>query len=161
LRIDRPADAEQAREVTAAFARHYNEERPHQGLACRDLPPRVACPFLPALPPVPAWVDPDRWLEALDGGTYARKVLSDTSVQVDEARYYLTQPLVGQYVTLRVDAAQRAFVVEQAGAVVKLVPIKGLVGKRMPFAAYISYMCEEARSARRRWPRFGEQLSLW
>jgi hypothetical protein len=161
LRLDRPADLEQARTVTAAFARHYNEERPHQGLACRDLPPRVACPFLPPLPPVPAWVDPDRWVDLLDGQTYARKVRADTSVQVDGAPYYLNQPLAGQYVTLRIAAAQRVFVVERAGTVVKELPIKGLVGTRLPFAAYVTDLCEEARSARLRGARVGYQLSLW
>jgi hypothetical protein len=161
LRIDRPAAVEQAREATAAFARHYNEERPHQGLSCRDRPPRVACPFLPTLPPVPAWVDPDRWGDLLDGQTYARKVQADTRVKVDEAHYSSNQQLVGQYVTLRVNAAQRVFVVEQAGKEVKRLPIKGLVGVHLPFAAYLTYICEEARSARLRGARVGYQLTLW
>jgi transposase InsO family protein len=161
LRLDRPADAAQARAVTAAFAHHYNEERPHQGRSCRDLPPRVACPFLPALPPVPALVDPDRWVDLLDGQTYARKVQVDSAVQVDEASYYIKQQLVGQYVTLRVDAAHRSFIIEQAGRVVKALPIKGLVGKCLPFAAYVTYICEEARSERLRHPRLSRQLSFW
>jgi hypothetical protein len=161
LRIDRPADVAQARDVTAAFARHYNEERPHQGVACHDLPPRVACPFLPALPPVPAWVDPDHWVDLLDGRTYARKVQADTCVHVDEAPSYLSQQLVGQYVTLRIDAAQRVFVVEQAGRVAKALPIKGLVGKRLPFAAYVRYLCAEARSERQRRAHVSRQLRLW
>jgi transposase InsO family protein len=161
LRLDRPADVDQARAATAAFARHYNEERPHQGCSCRNLPPRIAFPFLPALPPVPAWVDPDRWVDLLDGQTFARKVLRDTCVKVDEVHYYINQQLVGQYVTLRVDAAQRVFVVEHAGAVVKQVPIKGLVGEHLPFATYVTYLCEEARSERLRRPRVGVQLSLW
>jgi integrase-like protein len=161
LRLDRPTDVSQAREVTAAFARHYNEDRPHQGLSCHNLPPRVACPFLPTRPPVPAQVDPDRWVDALDGCTYARKVQANTRVQVDEASYSLTQHLVGQYVTLRVDAAQRAFVVEHAGQVVKQLPIKGLVGEHMPFDAFLALMCEQARAERLRRGCVSRQLSLW
>jgi hypothetical protein len=96
LRSDRPAAVAQARDVTAAFARHYHEERPHQGVACHDLPPRVACPFLPALPPVPAWVDPDHWVDLLDGRTDARQVQAATCVHVDEAPYSRSQQVVGQ-----------------------------------------------------------------
>ncbi|MFL5664012.1 MAG: hypothetical protein ACJ8BW_22120 [Ktedonobacteraceae bacterium] len=38
------------REVTEAFLQHYNEERPHQGRTCGNVPPRVAFPTLPPLP---------------------------------------------------------------------------------------------------------------
>jgi hypothetical protein len=38
------------REVTEAFLQHYNEERPHQGQTCGNVPPRVAFPTLPTLP---------------------------------------------------------------------------------------------------------------
>jgi transposase InsO family protein len=67
LALDRPATHEQAQEVTEKFMHHYNMERPHQGLSCGNRPPRVACAPLPPLPPVPATVDPDRWLEPLRG----------------------------------------------------------------------------------------------
>jgi transposase InsO family protein len=43
LRVHRPATLEAAREVTAAFREHYNEERPNQARSCRNQPPRVAC----------------------------------------------------------------------------------------------------------------------
>jgi hypothetical protein len=110
---------------------------------------------------VPARVDPDRWVEALDGRCYARKVPAGTGVRVDEALYYINRPLVGQYVTLRVDAAARAFVVEHAGAEVKRLPIKGLVGKPLPFDASLASLCEQARSERLRRARRSRQLGLW
>jgi hypothetical protein len=62
VRIYRPHDLESATAVTAAYQRFDNQERPHQGLSCANLPPRVACPRLPTLPPVPTRVDADRWL---------------------------------------------------------------------------------------------------
>ncbi|WP_425607645.1 hypothetical protein [Candidatus Chlorohelix allophototropha] len=40
-------------EVTKAFKEHYNWERPHQGLSCKNKPPRVAFPTLPALLTLP------------------------------------------------------------------------------------------------------------
>ena len=57
LAIERPTDLAQAQAVTAAFVRHYNLERPHQGLACGNRPPLLAFPHLPALPPLPATVE--------------------------------------------------------------------------------------------------------
>jgi hypothetical protein len=64
-------------------------------------------------------------------------------------------------VTLRLDAAQHVFVVEQAGRVVTVLPIKGLVGKRLPFAAYVSYLGAEARAERQRRAHGSRQLRLW
>src|SRR5215472_1963480 len=67
LAVQRPRTLEQVREVTEQFARHYNDERPHQGLSCGNRPPRVAFPTLPDLPAVPDVVNPDRWLQASFG----------------------------------------------------------------------------------------------
>src|SRR5258706_3149506 len=92
------------RTVTAAFQQHYHDERPHQGLACDNQPPRVAFPSLPSRPPVPVTIDPDRSLAALDGHAYMRKVRQDTSVTIGASSYYTAQALVGHYVTLRIDA---------------------------------------------------------
>ena len=49
--LHRPATIEQVCEVTDAFMQHYNAERPHQGRACDNVPPRVAFPTLPTFPP--------------------------------------------------------------------------------------------------------------
>jgi hypothetical protein len=74
LQVYRPADLESVRTVTATFKQHYNDERPHQGLACGNQPPRMAFPVLPARPPAPLTVDSDRSLSALHGACYVRKV---------------------------------------------------------------------------------------
>jgi transposase InsO family protein len=50
LQLHRPSTLQEVREVTEAFLQHYNEERPHQGRTCGNVPPRVAFPTLPPLP---------------------------------------------------------------------------------------------------------------
>jgi transposase InsO family protein len=87
LAITRPADQDAVTTVTATFKQHYNYERPHQGLACGNQPPCVAFPVLPPRPAVPATVDPDRWVDSLDGHCFVRKVRANTSVSIDEVIY--------------------------------------------------------------------------
>ena len=160
LQVYRPADLEAVRTVTATFKQHYNHERPHQGLSCGNQPPRVAFPMLPVRPPVPATVDPDRWISALDGKQYVRKVQQDTGVTVGMARYYTTQALRGQEVTLQIDAGDRAMVVLHEGKEVKRVPIQGTGRGRMPFAVFVEQLCSEARTGRMQTPSQLRQLAL-
>jgi len=148
LQVSRPADLQSVRTVTAAFQQHYNHERPHQGLACGNQPPRVAFPVLPARPAVPLTVDPDRSLSTLHGTCYARKVQQDTSVTVGTGRYYVTQALRGQQVTLQIDAADRTLVITHDGKEVKRVPIQGMGRGRVPFAQFVELLCAEARTGR-------------
>lgn len=88
LRIFQPGDLGQVREVTERFTHHYNTGRPHQGLACGNQPPQVAlvarAGTVPPRPTVPKLVDPDRWVAALDGQRYVRKVGKDARVTVDD-----------------------------------------------------------------------------
>jgi len=160
LQVYRPADLETVRTVTAAFQQHYNDERPHQGLACDNQPPRVAFPMLPSRPPVPVTIDPDRWIAALDGHAYMRKVRQDTSVTIGASSYYTAQALVGQYVTLRIDATDRTLVVEHDGQEVKRVAIAGTGRGRVPFAQFVELLCEEARTGRVPSPSKPRQLAL-
>jgi Integrase core domain len=96
LRVHRPGDQATARSVTAAFQEHYNHERPNQAVTCHNQPPAVAFPDLPVLPPLPAEVDPDRWLDVLDGQRYVRKVRHNGSVLVHTSTYYIDQTRAGQ-----------------------------------------------------------------
>jgi transposase InsO family protein len=160
LSVERPTDQDAVTTVTAAFKQHYNYERPHQGLACGNQPPCVAFPLLPPRPPVPMMVDPDRWIDALDGQCFVRKVRANTSVSIDEVIYYTTTSVVGQYVTLRVDAATRTFVVEHEGHEVKRVSIRGTGQGRMPFETFVEQLCAEARSGRRGYHPTAQQLPL-
>jgi Integrase core domain/Homeodomain-like domain len=149
LLIHRPSTLEETRTVTQDFQQHYNEQRPHQGRSCGNRPPRQAFPILPPLPPLPSWVDPDAWLQAIHGRTYARRVKSDGYVNIDGTGYYVKQALAGQHLLLRVNAAERCLEVLQGETLIKVLPIKGLQGKSMPLQDYIALMQERARSQER------------
>jgi Integrase core domain len=150
LRVHHPATLTEAREVTAAFRRHYNEERPNQARSCGNRPPRVAFPELPLRPPVPAEVDPDAWLRLVDGRRYLRTVSAAGAIVVEHARYYVGRSLVGRRVAVAVAAGERALVVRQAEAVVKRLPLHGLRDERLPFERYLALMEQEARAQARR-----------
>ncbi len=83
LWVHRPSTLSQVREMTDAFVEHYNWQRPHQGIACGNRPPRTAFPTLPELPGVPDVVNPDRWLEVSDGLHVVRTVRRNGTVSVE------------------------------------------------------------------------------
>src|SRR5947208_8580320 len=87
LAVDQPRDLSQAQAATEAFVEHYNVERPHQGLACGNRPPRTALPILPTLPPLPSTIDPDSWLQSLDGVHLERKIDPNGMLSIDLKRY--------------------------------------------------------------------------
>jgi transposase InsO family protein len=158
VRIYRPHDLETAMAVTAAYQRFYNDERPHQGLSCQNLPPRVAFPMLPTLPPVPARVDMDRWLYAYDGHSFVRKVKANGRVVVANTSYYVKAALAKQHVALRIDAELGQFVVEADGREVQRLAIKGLGVGRLPFTKFVEHLCAEARTLRSMaYARLGQQ----
>jgi hypothetical protein len=160
LQVYRPADLESVRTVTATFHQHYNHERPHQGKACGNQPPRLAFPLLPLRPSVPATIDPDSWIKAVDGKSYVRKVQQDTSVTVGSGRYYIKQVLVGQQVTLRIDAEDRTMVVVHNEQEVKRLPIQGTGRGRVSFVQFVEELCEEARTGRQVVRTVPRQLAL-
>jgi hypothetical protein len=149
LAVDRPADLEQAKAVTEAFVQHYNVERPHQGLSCGNRPPLIAFPHLPALPPLPARVDPDSWLRELDGLHLERKVDRHGSVSIDLKRYYVSAQLVGQHIVVHLDAPGRCLQVLHEQQVIKSLPIKGLMGAVLSFEQFLTHMLRQARAQAR------------
>ncbi len=151
LLVQRPENLSRVREVTAEYQKHYNHERPHQGRSCRNQPPLVAFPELPALRSLPLVVDPDRWLKEVDGEHFVRKVRSDGGLSVDKYDYYVGNALAGQYVVVVVDAAKRELVVEQQNKVLKRLPLKGLYQRIIGIEEYRELIKEEARSERRGW----------
>ena len=102
--MSHPATLEQTREVTIAFQKHYNEQRPNQALSCGNRPPRTAFPTLPLLPRIPERVNPDAWLKEWDGWHIERKVNRHGCVKLDLKEYYISSKLVGHRVTLQLDA---------------------------------------------------------
>jgi len=105
-------------------------------------------------------VDPDRWVEVLDGQRYVRKVRANGTVSVDGTFYSIDQAWHGRYVGLRIQAATRVFLVEYREQVLKAVPIKGLVGEQMPLEVYLEQMRAEAQTQYIAGRPVGRQLRL-
>lgn len=149
------------RSVTARTTTRSDHERRR---SCGNQPPRKAFPVLPRLPALPTSVNPDAWLDALQGQAFARRVGADGCVTVDHEPYYISQALAKQQVVLFVNAAERAFDVWLGSEGLKRIPIKGLQGAEMPLDQYIRLMQEQARSQERRLQlahRRLRQLTLW
>jgi transposase InsO family protein len=165
LQVQRPGTLQEVREATEAFLQHYNWERPHQGRACGNVPPRVAFPSLPTLPALPARVDPDGWLCALDHQMYLRHVGRDGCVDVDLQTYYISSQMAKRAVLLQVDAALKHFVVWHEDQTIKTLPIKGLIGEEMALDDFLKHMQQEALAQERRSqasaPWGLRQFSLW
>jgi transposase InsO family protein len=149
LSLDRPTSLEQARLVTEAFIKHYNTQRPHQGLSCHNRPPHTAFPQLAPLPTLPATVDPDGWLIPLDGLHLERKVDRHGMVSIDLKRYYVASKLVGQHVVVHLDATERCMQVLHEQQIVKILPLKGVVGHRLSFEQFLTHMLHQARAQAR------------
>ena len=143
LKVHCPDTLASAQTVTAGYRPHYNEERPNQALSCGNLPPLVAFPDLPSLPPLPSRIDPDGWLSKVDGRRYVRRVGSNGSVRLDRRNYYVQRSLRGQYVTVKVKA--REFMVGHDKRPIKRLAIKGLLNQELDFESYLELIQEEAR----------------
>src|SRR5258708_3804932 len=144
LMIYCPETEEDVRTVTATYVLHYNTERPSQARPCGNRPPTVAFSTLPHLPAVPAFVDPDAWLDRLDGLQTVRKVRSNGSIMLDDMPYSIKSTLAGQYVNVRLNATQQLIEVEHQGRLLKQLPIKGLKRTELPYAAFVEVMAQEA-----------------
>ncbi|HEY1351634.1 MAG TPA: integrase core domain-containing protein [Ktedonobacteraceae bacterium] len=165
LQVHHPSTLQEVREVTEAFLQHSNDERPHQGRACGNIPPRVAFPTLPTLPALPERVAPDAWVVSLDQKMYLRHVGRDGCVDVDLATSSVGSQLAGRTILLPVRAEQHQFAVWSQDQVVKLLPMKGLVGQEMALDDDLPYITQEALAAPRRASarssRKVRQPSLW
>jgi len=150
LQVFHPETLEQVCKVTETFQMHYNTERPHQGLACGNQPPRVAFSHLPELPALPSLIDPDAWLASIHGHHFIRKVRQNGTVRIAEGSYYVDLDRIGQYVDLCVDAHQRMFAIRHRRQFLKQVPIKGLHETFLPFEQFAALMCQQALSEQRR-----------
>lgn len=148
LHVDFPRTLEEVRRVTANYQGHYNDERPHQGRACRNRPPRVVFPELPTLPALPTTVQADAWLYRIHEKVIQRVVGSDGAVQVNHEEYFLGKAFAGRIVALQVDAARGTLnLVEPMGE--KAFPIKHLVRGSLSLEGFIAQSLEQALSEER------------
>lgn len=135
--------------MTEQFRHHYNVERPHQGRACGNMPPRTAFSDLPDLPPLPRTVQADRWLWHYHHRAFARLIGSDGCVSVNHETYYISNSLAGQKVALVVDAKTASFDVMLGVLTLKQLSIKNVVRDELPLEQYIALMLEQAQSEER------------
>jgi transposase InsO family protein len=149
LTVHHPESLEEVKRVTEQFQRHYNEQRPHQGQACHNQPPRQAFPTLPQLPPLPRTVQADRWLWRYHRRVFARLISSDGCVTLNHETYYISTQRVGQKGALVVDAPTASFDVVFGAQVLKRVPIKHVVREELSLERFIALMVEQARSEER------------
>lgn len=151
IQVYRPATYEQVVEMNHDFRHHYNYERPNQALTCGNQPPRLAFADLPILPPLPEVVDPDRWLAAIDGQIFKRRVMATGTVKLDKHHYYIRRDLKGRTVLLQIDAPNHQLQVLLGDEVIKTIPLKGLHQQLMPFDQYLALIQAEAVSEWRRY----------
>jgi hypothetical protein len=149
LALDQPTTLEQERSVTENFQQHYNFERPNQALSCGNQPPRTTFASLPSLPALPRTVDPDGWLQELDGLHLERKVDAHGMGSRDLKRYYVSSQLVGQRVVLHLDAKQRCLHVLHEQHPLKSLPLQGLGGQHLSFEQFLTHMLHQARAQTR------------
>jgi len=145
----RPATLSQVREVTDTFVEHYNWQRPHQGIACGNRPPRVAFPELPSLPRVPDVVNVDAWLSWIDGEHVVRQVNRQGCVKVDLRTYYISSKLAGQAVTLCIHASEGCLQVVHPQLSHRSLPLKGLHQRCLSYQDYVELMQREASTQQR------------
>jgi transposase InsO family protein len=145
----RPPTLAHVREVTEAFVKHYNWQRPHQGISCGNRPPRVAFPALPALPKVPDVVNADAWLSWFDGEHVVRQVNRQGCVKVDLRTYYISSKLAGQQVALRINATERCLQVVHPDVNPRSLPLKGLHQRSLSYQDYVELMQQEASTQQR------------
>ncbi len=148
-----PRSEEQVREANASFVQHYNQERPNQALACGNQPPRVVFAALPSLPHVPQVVDPDAWLQHVDGQHCIRKIRQNGTIVLDDVSYDVKQRLAGHSIDVSIDASHQELVIWHQHQPIKRLAIKGLQHTPMRFEPFVSAMAEQARSEQRRLQR--------
>lgn len=146
IQVYLPTTLAQVQEMNRDYRYHYNYQRPNQALSCGNQPPHRAFPHLAPLPPLPAIVDPNRWLDYIHGQTFKRRVDAAGTVRLDKHRYYISRDLHGQTVLLQIDAPQRQIQVLVNGEVVKTRPLKDLPQPAMSFADYLTFIRAEAVS---------------
>ena len=144
--IERPTNLLTTMEANQRYVRFYNYERPNQAITCGNQPPLVKFPTPPNLTPVSQTIDPDRWLLALTGKTYKRKLDAKGCFKLGNQIYYVRQSQRGQTILVWVDGNKRMLNVFADKTLIKSLPIKGLINHPMSFQSYLELICKEAIS---------------
>ena len=150
LNQHRPTTLAQVIEVTETYARHYNYERPHQGISCDNQPPRLALPDAATQRRLPEIVNPDAWLKVAAKKPYGRRVNANGSIQIGGYRYYVSKKLAKREVLLRLHPQEKQLLVYVDDCCRKRIPLKGLYEGELPLADYIESIQKEALSEARR-----------
>jgi len=150
---EQPQNLESTIATNTSYVQFYNYERPNQAITCGNQPPLVKFPDPPQLSPVPDTVDPDRWVLALTGKIFKRRLNPNGSFQLGNQTYYVSKKLHGHYATIQVDGQGRELTVSVDRQPVKQLSIKGLQNRMMAFAEFVDWMAKEAESAWRRYLR--------
>jgi hypothetical protein len=160
-----PQNLESTIATNTSYVQFYNYERPNhrscrehdgarrQAITCGNQPPLVKFPDPPQLSPVPETVDPDRWVLALTGKIFKRRLNPNGSFQLGNQTYYVSKKLHGHYATIQVDGQGRELTVSVNRQPVKQLAMKGLQNRMMAFAEFVDWMAKEAESAWRRYLR--------
>jgi hypothetical protein len=139
-----PTTIAEAQAVVDAYLPFYCTERPHQGDVCHNQPPAQVFPRLPRLPSVPAMVDPDAWVRAIDGISYTRRVAANGQIQLAKQSYSVGTAWAGTDVTVQIAAATQEVVIWFNTTIVKRWRIKGLVGTLLPYTEWVTRLATEA-----------------
>jgi hypothetical protein len=100
---------------------------------------------------LPQQVDPNRWLDSLDGTLFKRRVDAAGTLHLDKHRYYIGRNRHKQTVVLQIDAPQRQVNARVDGQMIKTFPLKDLDQPLMSFEAYLTLIRAEAVSQRRQY----------
>jgi hypothetical protein len=135
---------------TDRFKRRYNHERPHQGRACQNQPPRLVFPDVRPDRVLPERVDPDAWLLPTSRRLYQRRTNTNGSLQIGGFRYYIGKRWAKRNLAVRVLPQEKVLAVYDGVELVKKVPIKGLYNGEMELADYVECVMQEALAESRR-----------
>ena len=144
--IEQPQNLTSTAESNQSYVHFYNYERPNQAITCGNQPPLLKFPNPPHLSPVPQIIDPDRWVLALSGKTYKRKLDGKGCFQLGNQTYYVQQKMRRRSILVWVDGQQRQLVIYAERKPMKKIPMKGLQNRSMSFPDYVELMCKEAAS---------------
>jgi hypothetical protein len=71
------------------------------------------------------------------------------AIRIDLKRYGVGQGLRGQRVTAAIDASSRSLQIYHEHHLLKTLPLKGMVGKRLSFDEFVIHMQQQARALQR------------